>query len=288
MLVGDLPGAVAGPQISDRLVMAGLSRDEAVVMAYLFAAGPAKAGLVASVLKAGRGDVYRTLDRLVERDLVVKTDERPARYQPIPADRLLDGLLSEAQARAEKIRLVRDETLAAIAALRAGPASPTHRNLFRVLRGRDSIYAAAERMVREARSEVDFATTHPSAAQLIESAGLRALGVRKAREGVRIRALLRISPVLRTILAPSLASWGVGVRHFETDGVLRFVVVDRREIILWITSDPGDRPDAPSDVAIWTDAKDLVRSHAGLFDAAWKSGAEIAAEPPSKPIVSLR
>lgn len=267
--------------IVERLMVLGLEPLEAAVYVHLQVAGPSKAGDIAAALHYQRTETYRTLDALVLRGFVRATDERPSRFEAAPIEQVFGDILAREEARAAEARRAEADIAPALRSLRApGAAAPeTLSNTFKLLQGRREATDALARLVRGAKGEALWVDTHPGAAAMAQASGAWDLLRRRAGEGVRVRAMLRAGPEAE-VLARTAAP--VEVRQVSSGAMMRLIVADQREMLLWLTSDPGPTLAAERDQALWTDAAHLVATQHALVEALWRDPSrEGAALPPA-------
>jgi sugar-specific transcriptional regulator TrmB len=267
--------------IIDRLSVLGLDADEAAVYVHLSIMGPSKASDIAAALKMHRTETYRTLQNLVQRGFATATLSRPARFEAAAPERLFQEILAAQLARQESIQRAQTEISGALSSLRGATGQPLSKNTFKILQGRREIYAVLERMLREAHAEVKAVSTHAGALQMGDMAGLLDVGAQRAREGLRLRAVLHIDDASRQRLA-ALQTPRMEFRHVEEARVARFAIADDRELLLWVVSDPSSRLAAAGDVALWTDAADFVGTQSLLFESLWREASRLEDLPPAE------
>jgi sugar-specific transcriptional regulator TrmB len=253
----------------------GLDAEEAAVYVHLSMLGPSKASDIAAALKMHRTETYRTLQTLVQRGFASSTLSRPAKFEAAPPEKLFQELLAAQQARQDNIARAQGEIASALSTLRSQPAEATSKNTFKVLQGRREIYGVLERMIREAKQDVAFLSTHEAAFAMGEAAGLVDVLVDRARAGVRVRGLLRTTKPARERIAALPDIPGLTWRNLNEPTMMRFVVSDHKELLLWVVSDPSSRLTTEADVAIWSDASDFVATQSALFDLAWVQGQDV-------------
>jgi hypothetical protein len=95
--------------------------------------------------------------------------------------------------------------------------------------------------------------------------------VKRAPEGLEMKLLMRESPGLEAALKPILAHRNVELRYMQTDAPVRLFLVDGREAVHWLVSDPTPGVEGRDDVAMWTNAPDFVRVQETLFDTLWQN-----------------
>jgi sugar-specific transcriptional regulator TrmB len=262
-------------EIIDRLTVLGLDSEEAAVYVHLSIMGPSKASDLAAALKLHRTEAYRTLQNLVQRGFVSATLGRPSRFEAAPPERLFTDILAAQEARKETIQRAQQEIAPALTTLRGQPTDSPSKNTFKVLQGRREIYGVLDRMLREARQGFKSVSTHEGAPAMAEMVGLWDTMRKRAQEGLDIRVVLRTNPASRAKLAPLLEEPSLSLRHWDEPRVLRFVVSDEKELLIWVVSDPSTRPTSEQEVAIWSDAADFVVTQSALFDLAWRESKEL-------------
>lgn len=261
--------------IIDRLTVLGLDEGEAAVYVHLSMMGPSKASDIAAALKLHRTEAYRTLQNLVQRGFASATLGRPSKFVAAPPEKLFNDILAAHEARSENIKKAQTEIAPALTTLRGEVGDIGSRNTFKMLQGRREIYGILERMVRDAAQEVKAISTHPGALTMADMAGLWDVAMKRAQEGMRLRAVLQTTPQTRAKIVPMLGVPTVAIRHLDTDHITRMVIVDERELLMWVVNDPSTRLSSEGDVAIWSDAIDLVGGESLHFDAVWKEATEV-------------
>jgi sugar-specific transcriptional regulator TrmB len=257
-------------EIIDRLTVLGLDDGEAAVYVHLSMMGPSKASDIAAALKLHRTEAYRTLQNLVQRGFASATLGRPSKFVAAPPEKLFNDILAAHEARSESIKRAQGEIAGALTSLRGEPTEAQARNTFKVLQGRREIYSILERMVRDARTSVKSVSTHPGALTMADMAGIWDVAVERAREGLTLDAILQTTPATRGRLSSMIGVPNIQLRHLDSDHIMRFVVVDERELLVWVVNDPSTRLSSEQDVAIWSDATDFVAQESVHFDALWQ------------------
>jgi len=268
-------GPVRVREVVQRLTVLGLSEAEAATYVHLTMVGPAKASDVAAALHLHRSEAYRTLQRLSQRGFVAATLSRPTRFEAAPPERLFRELQEAERSRAEHITQARGSLGADLEALRAGGSEDFTRAGVRVIQGRREIYRHLERMVRAAKAELRAVSTHEHAVGMSELAGILDIAVARAGEGLTLRAVVRSTATGAARRAGLPKVEGAEVRALDTPRVMRFVIADKAELLLWVVSDPSQRLASEKDVALWTDAADLVGLQGLLFEAVWRAAGPV-------------
>jgi sugar-specific transcriptional regulator TrmB len=271
--------------IIDRLTVLGLDQDEAAVYVHLSMMGPSKASDVAAAVKLHRTEAYRTLQNLVQRGFASATLSRPAKFEAAPPERLFEDILAQQRAKAETIARAQGEIAGALTTLRTTQEPSASRNTFKVLQGRREIYSVLERMLRDAQQEALLLSTHEAGLSMADTAGLLDLAVQRARDGVRVDVVTRGTPASRPRLAQLAGTPNLALRDLDADRIMRFAVVDGKELLVWVVSDPSPRMSSEEDVAIWTDASGFVGTQQALFRAVWEQARDVRSLPDAKGVV---
>lgn len=261
---------MAGQRVSDlaqRLAGLGLRPLEANAIVHLYLYGECKASELARAMRVSRLRSYETLRALQRRGLVVQTLARPARFRAGSPEALFDELQYASMESVRRIDSAKEDLLPAFTALRALPGHALSKNTFRILQGRPAIYRTRLRMIDRAGVSVGFVSTHPGHARLAMHSGLLPALDRKGSAGVRVRGVVRAG----CITPAANIDYGVA----RNRRVVRFLVVDDREVLVWVVNDPSSRLGAKYDVAVWSDAADFVHSYWLLFRAFWSASREL-------------
>jgi hypothetical protein len=153
------------------------------------------------------------------------------------------------------------------------------KSTYKVVQGREEIYALRDRLIESAHSTIDWATTFPASVTLAERFGGLDLLLRRVRdEGVSLRAILR----------PNESGWakldrfrGVGGAHIRTpdlDSTIRFLIVDGTELLMWVVNDPSESLHARDEVAIHTTAPGFVQAELLFFEQTWAKSRAVMGE----------
>jgi sugar-specific transcriptional regulator TrmB len=268
------------PDLIRELEILGLDGTEAAVYVCLTQSGPMKASDLAATLELRRPDAYRVLQRLIDRGFVTAVLARPTLFQASTPERVFAEALRQQEAARERIAQARPGIVAALDALR-GSTRPDPESLaaIHVVHGRAEGLRAFDRLLHGARDEVLLVSTSHGLG--LDAPGSKFLDVvlRRAQEGLRIRAVLGDVPetlVARRHRLPATFE----VRRGRPDGPMRFAIADRRETVVWMVTDPSPRRTADGDVVEWTTAKESIERHRLLFEYLWREAEPLADNPP--------
>ena len=267
--MGGKPDPSSFVELVERLASIGLEEKDALLYLHLCVHGPSKASEAAAAARLNRTETYRALDSLIRRGFVTAGLERPTLYEATPPEKVFDDALAQHGARRKSIERARDVALAQLATLRNERSGEPLKASYKIVQGRPAIHAMAESMVRRARAGQSMVSTSFAPANATDANAVFATTVARAAEGLPMRLLVRETPGMTERLAELLTHPDVHVRYFEPDATIRFTIVDDREILVWLATDPSPDLDAKDDVAMWTNAVDFVSAHRVLYGFLW-------------------
>lgn len=264
----------------DRLRAIGLEEREARIYVHLCFRGPARASDTAAAVRLKRTETYRTLEALMKRGFVTAHLARPVVYEAVPPETVFTALIAHAEERRAEIERLRERVADVIAASRFAAEVDPARYGYRIIQGRRPIHAAVETMLRAAEHGQSMVSTTLTAAQASMQNRAFQTTLRRAADGLPMRLLLRETSGMERATQPLLAHRNVRIRFFEPPHPVRFTLVDRKELMIWLVSDPSPTLDAREDVAMWTNAADFVRAQETLYEALWERGRDAVRHPP--------
>lgn len=243
-------------RIIERLIELGLDAGEARAFLHVSSMGPSKAGEIARALRVPRGEAYRVLQKLVEREFVTSSLSRPVEFRAVPIDQLFEDVLQQERRRISRLEESQTEIRQALARIQAVASDEQAVPSFSLVHGRRKILALADRMLGNA-IDASIIATHPAARAWMAD-------WRPPGPGATLRALTREVPAslgeARAILS----------RRLQADTPVGLLAVDGREVLVWVAHDPSERLNAEGDVAFVSTSRDLVALHTMLFQALWE------------------
>ena len=220
----------------------GLADEEAALYLHLCLAGPSKASEISAALRVHRNEVYRTAERLGARGLVRVGDERPARYAAVPLEEVLERETQQRVEAIESLRRTRQELETLVAAMHGGPAAG--QTTYKVLRGRPEIYNVRRMMIGSATTSLDWATSFAAALDIWERTGEMDLVRKRVQDGLRLRALVPEGERLARVAESFGGLPGAQFRVLHAQGLVRFLVADERELLMFVVNDGTSSLDA--------------------------------------------
>jgi sugar-specific transcriptional regulator TrmB len=268
-------GTLSVPELIQALEILGLDHSEAAIYVHLTQAGPTKASDVAATLRLRRPDVYRLLQRLVQRGFVTTVLGRPTRFQAAPPEQVFTEAFRQQEAAWERIAQAKPGVIATLESLRGQGEMPADRAAFKLLQGRMDALRTVERLIHEAQEEVLILSTgRILALETDDAANIFGLALRRAMEGLHVRAVLSaIPPPLLRPLPPSFE-----LRVSSSGRTMRFFIADGRELVAWMVTDPAKRLNAEGDIVHCSTAEESIVRHRTLFEYVWNDAKPVSAE----------
>lgn len=252
-----------------------MAPSEAAVYVHLCLGGPAKAGDLATALKLHRNEVYRTTTRLLGRGLLEMTMERPARYAAVAPEKVFEAEIASHLAEVDQLKDAKLHVAPFLHTLEL-PQATDKRNTYKVVQGRQEIYAVRNRLIEEARTSISWATTFPPAIGLADATGAFDLLKRRMDEGVKVRGAVMTTPQGWDRLGRLVKHPRAAFRAIDVGSVVRFWIFDDHELLMFVVNDPSESVRAKDEVAIQTTAPGFVQAETVFFDQTWRAGRDVA------------
>ena len=251
----------------------GIGGPDAALYVHLCMAGPAKVSDLAEALKLHRNDVYRSAERLMQRGLIETTVERPARYVAVDPKRVFETEIESRLKAIDALKRSREEVSSLLLQLHMTTPQPS-RGTYKVVQGRPEIHALRNRLLADAKQSIDWATSFGPSVQLADLSGTLDAMLERTADGVRFRALARPVPHALPKMQAFLAHETAAVRRFEVESVVRFLIVDGHDLVMYVVNDPSESLYAREEVALHTTAPGFVHAQQVFFDQSWDAAAE--------------
>lgn len=262
-------------ELVERLVGLGLDEREAKLYIHLAMNGPRRASDAAAATRLKRTETYRALEVLSRRGFVTAHLAKPVVYEANPPDAVFGELLASHEQRRAEIERLREHVATAVASAKSQADREAGKHGYRIMQGRRAILNHLDSVVRHAERSIALASTAVGPSGAVAPNRAWQSMVRRATEGIPTRVLLRERNGIPSGSHTLPDRPNLRLRLFEPDHPVRFLLVDDREVLFWLVSDPAPGLDARDDVAMWTNAPDFVKAQAQLFDAFWRDAKEI-------------
>lgn len=217
--------------------------------------GPLTAAELARLASLHRVEAYRFIRDLEARGLLRKSGGRPARFEALPLDQLIDRWIHRTSDRLDRLRTGRDGLIREWRELMVDVPEPEEGRKFAVLEGRAAIQRFLKKRIESATSEVVLTVSGFALAPAIDGAVDRAL--RAARErGVKVRLVTEISPAN---LVEARHFTGVAeVRHARTPVTSRAIQIDRVGALVFVSGEEGFGQGGEDQIALWSSAPSVL------------------------------
>jgi DNA-binding MarR family transcriptional regulator len=261
----------------------GISGPDATTYEALLARRQAEAAELASDLGLPRGQVTRSLGRLVERGLATRLPGRPTRFASVPADLAAGTLIAERERELLRLRTHAEQLAAQHARQRTEGLDPA--DLIEIVDGAANMQSALVRLQRVARTEIRSFDRPPyledpisgNAEQYAQTAE-RALTYRVVYHSSALEIPGRLDDVWRRIQHGERA-------RVSSNVPMKMVLCDDQLALIPVT---GDRHAA--DAAYLVHPSSLLDAFSELFEAVWERAVPLnrlrtddAARPPIDP-----
>ncbi len=250
-------------ELVETLTRFGLSDAESKAIYQLGRLTEATATELAKATGLSRAEVYRAADALEARGLLERTIDRPQRFRPRPVEETLAKLIEAEQSRVRSLDEDR-ELLLKHWTPKKGPAEADEER-FQVQRGRTQIEGVVGRMLERAEREVAIAAPHRTVHRIL-SWNLDAALEQAAARGVVIRLITQLT---EDLLSEDGVPRSVRVRHSDVPTYAQFIIVDQKEIAVYVTADPVVGSTGRPETVLWLNAPDFVMGQQTLFDDLW-------------------
>ncbi len=260
-------------ELVERLTEFGLDEREALAYYHLHRLGPSKASEVVQATGLQRTETYRVLDDLATKGAIDRTLERPQRFIARPLEEVLD--LAMDQRRLELQDLADQRPTIEQAWPRGGAAEVDEEVRFSVVEGRTQVQGLLERMVDKAQDEVYVVALRRGLSRLEHLGLLEALEAQR-EAGVLVRVLTDVTESN----VQTVRRWAkvCDVRHGDLPGYHQAVIVDTRDIALFVTVDPLVSTESKGEETVLNlNASDFILGQKGLADAMWDRALELEA-----------
>lgn len=269
-------------EIAAELEELGLDEEEAELYVRLLQTGPAKVSTLTSFFDVSRSKLYRMLDELAERGYVNKSLGRPTIYEPQPPDAVFDTVIDELRLNQQQLEELRTDVQAPLDEISAeGAASQQHH--WKRLEGTGRIHEALHAMVTRSEESLWTASSYEIAPGRLPPLLRQAwtLVTDRANKGLEVKAALNLPETPAEGTPSDLAAKGISLRRFPDERPIHFILVDRRDVILWARSEVRREAGVRESIGLWTDAPGVVAACEALFETLWEKATPVTLEEDS-------
>ena len=258
------------PQLDERaqklLTQYGLSDRESLVYLNLLANGKQSAGELAKAVQIRRMEAYRILKKLAESGVVVASPGNPVKYTGEPIEQVVAMMMDRQMKKLEEMEKGRAEVVSIGRTIAQPPGAPKEEYSFKMVQGREQIYAQVLRMVAGAASSVEMVLTRNDLLQLHILGLADALKEAKKR-GVKSRMISVCDH--QTVEASEAFMRSAELKHSDDFAKSRIVVADGGHVLVSLVLDDVLGMRNEKDVAIWTNSSDYGSTMLPMFSKAF-------------------
>lgn len=217
--------------------------------------GPLTAAELARLTSLHRVEAYRFIRQLEERGLLSKSASRPARFEALPLDQLIDRWIHRTSDRLDRLRTGRDRLIREWQEMMVDGPEPEEGRKFAVLEGRAAIQRFLKKRIEGAAEEVLLTVSGFALAPAIDGAIDRALRAARQR-GVTVRLVTEVSPA-NLVEARHFASMSE-LRHARTPVTSRAILIDRAGALVFVSGEEGFGKGGEDQIALWSSAPTVL------------------------------
>lgn len=250
----------------------GLSEEETEIYLRLLETGPVKVSRLTPYFEMSRSKLYRVLDRLTDEGIVVKSLQRPTRYEAVDPEKVIRARLSSIEQEKEQLEDLLGTVVEPLRRIQGQGCSEIDHHWTRI-EGGDRLFEALRRATRGAEERIWWTSTRESVLRLEIPAVDKLWKVTSAiaDDGVDARMLLAF-PEDRLDRTLPLGGSPVEIRRCEHDRrPVDFAIMDE-EAFLWARSEEAVIGLDGEAAVLWTNAPGVRSPLSLLFEQLWAQG----------------
>lgn len=237
---------------------------ETKVWLALLGKGIASAGEVASISRVPRSRTYDVLESLEKKGFAIAKLGKPAKYIGIKPKIILEKLKNNIKKNSEEkiLRLLnvrKSEEFAKLEEIYKGATNSIKRdNVSAALKGRSNVSNYLREMIKKTKKELIIYTD-------VRDIGLKLRLFQQTFENLK-KAKIKVKLALSgddNLVKQMSQRLGVKIKKADIDA--KFFIVDRKEILFYLSKDNDSE-----DTAIWINSDFFAQAFAALFDRALK------------------
>jgi HTH-type transcriptional regulator, sugar sensing transcriptional regulator len=252
------------------LMQYGLTDRESLVYLSLLANGKQSAGEIAKAVDIRRMEAYRIIKRLADSGVVVAAPGNPVKYTGEPIEQVVAMMMDRQMKKLDEMEKGRAEVVS-IGRTLAPQGGPREEYSFKMIQGREQIYAQVLRMVAAASASLEMVLTRNDLTQL------HLLGLGESLKEARKRgAKARVISVCdhQTAEASEAILRAAELRHSDDFSKSRMVIADKGQVLVSLVLDDVAGKKNERDVAIWTNSGDYAGTMFPMFEKAFSGSAD--------------
>lgn len=259
--------------LAEELDAVGLAKDQARVYIRLLQTGPTKVSQLTQFFESSRSTLYRLLDELAERGFVTKSLAHPTVYEAVRPGELFELKADKLDRSRRRLERIRERCEGHLRSLSRNNREDGADYQWRKIEGTTKIYRALHEMEESAEESIWSASNHETtfAGYLPDVEEAWRLAYRRADDdGIDVRLLFDLGDEpYRHVPDWASPTDGFNLRSLDVEETIHFVLVDERQLLMWVLPAPLGSIGKRDDVAIQTTAPGSVFAHSMLFQRLW-------------------
>ena len=232
----------------------------------LLRTGPITASELAKDLNIDRATMYRTVDRLVDRNIILTSLSNPKLCTAVEPENALKLGLDKKEEEIKKIRKSSKAIIEKITSIRYCPNQGTNKPILRIVQGRANIYSDIGQMIENCFETVFIATTLEDISKMYHSMIPEKIKICK-KKGGKVMLLVEIDDIEMISFIKRFNATETRVCTLPSKG--RIAVQKDKQMIMSDSSQTNSNSE--NDFSITTDAKDMVNNIDNLCRLLWES-----------------
>jgi len=239
---------------------------ESKIYLNLLRTGPITASELAKDLNIDRATMYRTIDKLVDRNIILTSLSNPKLCTAVEPENALKLGLEKKEEEIKKIKKSGKAIIEKITSIRYCPNQGTNIPTLRIVQGRANIYSDIGQMIENCFETVFIATTLEDISKMYHSMIPEKIKICK-KKGGKVMLLVEIDDIKMISFVKRFNATEIRVCRLPSKG--RIVVQKDKQMIMSDSTQTTSNSEA--DFSISTDAKDMVNNIDSLCRLLWKS-----------------
>jgi len=239
---------------------------ESKIYLNLLRTGPITASELAKDLSVDRATMYRTVDKLVDRNIISTSLSNPKLCTAVEPENALRLGLEKKEEEIKKIKKSGKAIIEKITSIRYCPNQGTSIPTLRIVQGRANIYSDIGQMIENCFETVFIATTLEDISKMYHSMIPEKIKICK-KKGGKVMLLVEINDIEMISFVKRFNATETRVCKLPSKG--RIAVQKDKQMIM--TDSTQTASNYETDFSISTDAKDMVNNIDNLCRLLWKS-----------------
>jgi len=246
---------------------------ESKIYLTLLRTGPITASALAKDLNIDRAITYRSVDKLVDKNIISTSFSSPKLCMPVEPENAFNLTLEKKEGEIIKIKKTQKEIIEKISSIRYCPSQGINAPTLRIIQGRTHIYSDIAQMIENCFETVFIATTVEDIAKMYHTLIPEKIKICE-KKGGKVNLLVEIEDKENMSFVKRFDATETRVCKLSSKG--RIVVQKDKQMIM---SDSSQKDtNSEMDISLLTNAQGMVNNIDNLCRILWKS-----AKPLEKP-----